>query len=93
MVEIADWLEEIGYIRRARDNADHRRYVVTITDKGQQTRSQIVRAVESFDEQFFEPLSAGEMSRLANLLAKLYSRTGEFRGEGVIGGIGLSTFG
>jgi len=82
MVELLDRLEELGYAKRTRDAKDRRRHVMTLMPAGHAALSQIMTAVEEFDNQFLEPLDEIERVQLVNLLAKLYSATTEAHGQG-----------
>ncbi len=84
MVELLDGLEELGYARRARDPADRRRHVVTITPDGRSALAEMKRAVDAFDRQFLAPLDESERRGLVALLGKLYATTAEGRGGGFV---------
>jgi DNA-binding MarR family transcriptional regulator len=73
MVELLDGLEELGYASRARDPRDRRRYVVTITQRGQSALGELRQAVEEYNAGFLSPLTDAERQRLAGILGKLYA--------------------
>jgi MarR family transcriptional regulator, lower aerobic nicotinate degradation pathway regulator len=79
MVELLDGLESLGYANRARDPRDRRRYVVTMTQRGQSALAELRQAVEQYTTGFLSPLSEPERERLAGILGKLYVTTGERR--------------
>jgi MarR family transcriptional regulator, lower aerobic nicotinate degradation pathway regulator len=72
MVELLDGLESLGYASRARDPRDRRRYVVTITERGQSALGELRRAVGEYTAGFLSPLTEAERQQLAGLLGKLY---------------------
>jgi len=79
MVELLDGLEELRYARRSRHERDRRRYVVTITPRGQSALTELRDAVADYNESFFGPLGQDERQQLAATLAKLYAATAEAR--------------
>ena len=72
MVELLDGLEALGYASRARDPRDRRRYVVTITERGQSALGELRGAVGEYTAGFLSPLTEAERQQLAGLLGKLY---------------------
>jgi MarR family transcriptional regulator, lower aerobic nicotinate degradation pathway regulator len=72
MVELLDGLEALGYASRARDPGDRRRYVVTITERGQSALGELRRAVGEYTEGFLSPLTEAERQQLGGILGKLY---------------------
>jgi DNA-binding MarR family transcriptional regulator len=85
MVQLLDHLERLALARRARDPADRRRHIVTITATGDETLTAIRAAVEELHAEFFSPLDRAEQQTLVETLAKLYLRTAEGRGAPPIG--------
>lgn len=77
MVELLDGLEALGYARRARDPRDRRRYVVTMTQRGQSALAELRQAVGQYTTGFLSPLTEPERERLASILGKLYVTTAE----------------
>jgi DNA-binding MarR family transcriptional regulator len=75
MVELLDGLELLRYARRARDPRDRRRYVVTITPRGQLALAELRQAVEEYNRRFLSPLTEQEQQQLATTLGKLYATT------------------
>jgi DNA-binding MarR family transcriptional regulator len=82
MVELLDGLERLRYARRARDDRDRRRYIVTITPRGQAALEELRGAVAAYTDRFLSPLSAAERKRLSATLAKLFATTAEGRTTG-----------
>jgi DNA-binding MarR family transcriptional regulator len=77
MVELLDGLESLGYAQRARDARDRRRYVVTLTPRGQSALAELRQAVREYNARFLSPLTAREQEQLAHALGKLYATTAE----------------
>jgi DNA-binding MarR family transcriptional regulator len=75
MVELLDGLEALRYARRARDPRDRRRYVVTITPRGQSALAELRQAVEEYNGRFLSPLSEPELRQLVTTLGKLCATT------------------
>lgn len=72
MVELLDGLEALGYASRARDPRDRRRYVVTLTGRGQSALGELRQAVGEYTAGFLSPLTEAERQRLSGILGKLY---------------------
>jgi DNA-binding MarR family transcriptional regulator len=79
MVELLDGLEQLEYARRSRDDRDRRRYVVTITPRGQAALKELRHAVAEYNERFLDPLGQEERQQLAATLGKLFAATAEGR--------------
>jgi DNA-binding MarR family transcriptional regulator len=79
MVELLDGLEAREYARRARDQRDRRRHVVTITPAGRSALAELRQAVEEYTSSVLSPLTEGERQQLASSLAKIYATTAEGR--------------
>ena len=77
MVELLDGLEALGYAKRARDPRDRRRYVVTMTRRGQSALGELRQAVEEYNTGFLSPLTEPEREQLTSILGKLYATTAE----------------
>lgn len=73
MVELLDGLEALGYASRARDPRDRRRYVVTLTGRGQSALGELRQAVGEYTAGFLSPLTEAERQRLSGILGKLYA--------------------
>jgi MarR family transcriptional regulator, lower aerobic nicotinate degradation pathway regulator len=77
MVELLDGLEALGYASRARDPRDRRRYVVTMTQRGQSALAELRVAIEQYNTGFLSPLTQLEREQLGSILGKLYITTAE----------------
>jgi MarR family transcriptional regulator, lower aerobic nicotinate degradation pathway regulator len=77
MVELVDGLEAVAFARRARDPADRRRHIVTITPDGRAALAAITAAVEDYTDGFLSPLTPAERQQLTRVLGKLYAATPE----------------
>lgn len=76
LVTFVDWLEEVGFVRRRRDERDRRRYAVDLTPAGRRARRTRARAAERLNAELFGALDPDERERLRKLLLKaLASRT------------------
>jgi DNA-binding MarR family transcriptional regulator len=74
MVELLDGLEALGYAARARDPRDRRRYLVTITGRGQAALAELRQAVAEYNRDVLSPLTEAERRMLAGTLGKLYAQ-------------------
>lgn len=77
MVELLDGLEKLEYAKRTRDDRDRRRYVVTVTTRGQAALKELRDAVAEYNERFLSPLTEPERRQLAVTLGKLFATTTE----------------
>lgn len=77
MVELLDGLEALGYARRGRDPRDRRRYMVTMTERGNSALGELRQAIEDYNTGFLSPLTEAERQRLTSILGKLYATTAE----------------
>ena len=64
-------LEHEGLIARARDPADGRRNIVTITSAGESTLRRLDALIDRAQRQFMGPLTASERRQLIRLLERL----------------------
>ena len=65
----AGLLEKAGLVRRAPSPDDERGITVTITDAGRQRLAQVFPGhIEVVSRMLFEPLSVGDVEKLAGLL-------------------------
>lgn len=64
-------LESRGLVRRVRDPANRRAYVVTLTEAGEQLRSRAAAVLADCDDRFLDPLSAEERLQLRHALLRL----------------------
>jgi MarR family transcriptional regulator, lower aerobic nicotinate degradation pathway regulator len=77
MVELLDGLEALGYASRARDSRDRRRYVVSMTPRGQSALAELRQAIKEYNAAVLSPLTEPERQRLTSILGKLYAATAE----------------
>jgi DNA-binding MarR family transcriptional regulator len=70
LVAFVDWLEEVGFVRRRRDERDRRRYAVDLTPAGRRALRTRTRAAERLNAELFAALDPEERERLRTLLLK-----------------------
>jgi MarR family transcriptional regulator, lower aerobic nicotinate degradation pathway regulator len=70
LVAFVDWLEEVGFVRRRRDQRDRRRYAVDLTPSGRRALRTRARAAELMNAELFGALDPDERERLRTLLLK-----------------------
>lgn len=73
MVSVIDELERQGYASRERGVTDRRKYVVRLTDRGQDAFAAAAKAVAVVENEFLDPLDRDERAQFHRLLAKLYA--------------------
>lgn len=71
MVATVNELGEQGLLERTPDPTDRRRNVVTITSAGRRQLRKLDRLVAGAQDQLLAPLSAGERTRLVELLTRV----------------------
>jgi DNA-binding MarR family transcriptional regulator len=71
MVSLIDDLERTGYVKRERNPADRRAYVITLTPAGRKAQTRAEKAVDADALQFFGQLSDAERQELHRLLGRL----------------------
>jgi len=71
MVSLVEDLERAGHIRRARNPADRRAYVIELTTEGTEAIDHATAALERVERELLAPLSAAERRQFAELLALL----------------------
>ncbi|SDR32309.1 MarR family winged helix-turn-helix transcriptional regulator [Thermostaphylospora chromogena] len=71
MVRLIDRLEEAGHVRRVRNPADRRSYVLRLTDAGRAARESMRDTVSGRDARITAVLTPDERRRLAELLSGL----------------------
>ncbi|MGH3084746.1 MAG: MarR family winged helix-turn-helix transcriptional regulator [Gaiellaceae bacterium] len=74
MVSLIDDLERAGYVKRERNPADRRAYVISLTAAGRRAQARAEKAVDAHALHFFGPLSEAERQQLHGLLARLIER-------------------
>jgi DNA-binding MarR family transcriptional regulator len=75
MAKVVDQLAGAGYVARARDTADRRRFVVGITPAGREALRELVAEAESVQDELLAPLSPRERTQLHDLLARVFPPT------------------
>ncbi len=76
MASSLDFLENTGYLARARDRQDRRRYVVEITAAGSDLLARANTGLEGLDATMFADLAAADRETLHRVLGKLASEPG-----------------
>jgi DNA-binding MarR family transcriptional regulator len=71
MVSLIDDLERAGYMKRVRNPADRRAYVITLTAAGRKAQARAEEAVDAHALEFFGRLSEPERQELHRLLTRL----------------------
>jgi DNA-binding MarR family transcriptional regulator len=73
LVAFVDDLEQAGLATRQRDSTDRRRYLVSLTDKGQAAQRRRLAASQRMDDELLTPLSEAEREQLQGLLLRVYA--------------------
>jgi DNA-binding MarR family transcriptional regulator len=68
LVAFVDWLEEVGFVERTRDERDRRRYRVQLTASGRRALTVRAAAAERMNDELFRGLGGRERDRLRRLL-------------------------
>jgi DNA-binding MarR family transcriptional regulator len=71
MVALIDDLERAGYVKRERNPADRRAYVITLTAAGKKAQARAEEAVDAHAIGFFGRLTEPERQELHRLLERL----------------------
>jgi MarR family transcriptional regulator, lower aerobic nicotinate degradation pathway regulator len=71
MVALVDSLEERGYVRRERNPADRRAYLLQLTPEGKRIQARARKLMLGAEEELLGSLNAGERDQLRELLAKV----------------------
>lgn len=71
MVDVIDLLEGNGWVERARDDADRRRYHLRLTDEGRGVLARLDELAHEVEDEVLAPLRPAERERLADLLSRL----------------------
>lgn len=71
--KIIKYMEQEGYVQRQGDADDERVSRVFLLDRGRAVTAMIYRAFLKLDEQLFEGVSAEDLARLREVLAKMYA--------------------
>lgn len=73
MVAVIDKLERLGYARRARSEADRRKQLVLLTDRGRRAVEEAVTRMTEVEADFLSPLEPAERGLLNEMIARLYA--------------------
>jgi DNA-binding MarR family transcriptional regulator len=71
MVDLIDLLEGKGWVERARDDTDRRRYHLHLTGEGRRALARLNRMAEEVEDEILAPLSPAARERLGSLLGEL----------------------
>lgn len=71
MVALVDELERVGYVVRARNAHDRRRYDLGLTESGGQALEEADAVMTSVEREFYAPLSAEELAQYHRLSQRL----------------------
>lgn len=71
MVKLVDRLQRAGHLTRARNPADRRSHVLSLTDDGRRALTKLRQAAVDRDAQLTAPLTPAERQRLNRLLSRL----------------------
>jgi DNA-binding MarR family transcriptional regulator len=87
LVGVIDALEEHGYVVRARDPQDRRRYALEITEAGRRALHDRRARGERLNETLFAPLSPHELDQLQSLLLRVLAHHDPRFGEPAAGDV------
>ena len=73
IVKVVDDLAAAGWVERARDAADRRRVVVTLTGPGRRALADLQAEAVSVQDEVLAPLTAAERRTLAALLQRVFA--------------------
>ena len=71
MVDLIDLLEGQGWVERARDDTDRRRYHLHLTAAGRRALDRLNRMAQEVEDEVLAPLGAEERAQLDELLGRL----------------------
>ncbi|BCJ40601.1 MarR family transcriptional regulator [Actinoplanes ianthinogenes] len=71
IVALADHLERLGAVDRARDPGDRRRQVLSLTDRGRELLATCAAAAHALDDELTAALSPADRAELTRLLGLL----------------------
>ncbi len=74
VVGIVDILEKAGFVARARDTTDRRKYSLTLTDEGEAALARLDVVADTVQDVIFGPLSARDRAAFKRLLQRLVHR-------------------
>lgn len=70
LVSFVDWLEDVGFVERTRDERDRRRYRVDLTPAGRRALAVRTAAAERANEELLRGLNERDRERLRELLLR-----------------------
>ncbi|GAA2853064.1 hypothetical protein Acy02nite_50990 [Actinoplanes cyaneus] len=73
MAKVIDQLAGTGHVGRARDDADRRRVLVTITLSGRELLAQLLKETAAVDDIVLSGLTPSEREQLHGLLLKVFT--------------------
>jgi DNA-binding MarR family transcriptional regulator len=73
MAKVIDQLSAPGHVGRTRDEADRRRVLVSITDRGRDLLAELVRDATAVDDTLVGGLTPAERDQLHALLLKVFN--------------------
>ena len=77
LVSLVDELERQGLVRRDRSTTDRRRNMLVLTDKGEETLSEMFKVVSQIEAPIREELSPKELEQLIGLVDRVLKALGE----------------
>ncbi|MFG1710359.1 MULTISPECIES: MarR family winged helix-turn-helix transcriptional regulator [Nonomuraea] len=72
MTEVINTLERLGYVRRVRNTADRRKYLVTVTEDGARVVEEVLAHMAKVEADFLGALTPVERSLLNDMVARLF---------------------
>ena len=73
IVKVVDDLAAAGWVERARDGADRRRVIVTLTGSGREALAELHAGAVSVQDDLLAPLNAAERDQLTALLQRVFA--------------------
>ncbi|MDI2132109.1 MarR family winged helix-turn-helix transcriptional regulator [Yinghuangia seranimata] len=80
ITKVVDQLEAAGQVSRARDTADRRRVVVTVTPAGRAALRGLLDEAAAVQDELLAPLGPDERAQLHALLLRVFTAAGDTRG-------------
>ncbi|OYX67392.1 MAG: hypothetical protein B7Y88_01095 [Sphingomonadales bacterium 32-64-17] len=77
LVSLVDELERQGLVRRDRSTTDRRRNMLVLTEKGEQTLSEMFKVVSQIEAPIRDELSPKELEQLIGLIDRVLKALGE----------------
>jgi DNA-binding MarR family transcriptional regulator len=73
MTEVVNKLEGLGYVRRERNTADRRKYLITVTAEGGRVLGEALARLDKAETEFLASLTPIERSLLNNMVGRLHA--------------------